>query len=181
MDDKYDVRLSRVTLLIFFIAGLFFLFAGLEIGYFHKVIGPVHVAPEKQWIYYAFLVCFIGIGGACSIQSLLYLISPPFLFCASAEGISFACGFRYNLFMIPWKYVESVGAGVDLSQPLRGQGSAGLQVTFRKSDNIPGDKPTSMGVSYFMNVMTLNIFYMSRPVKEAMEKVKEMHRKFGGS
>lgn len=181
MEDQYEIRLSRITLSLFFIAGAFFLLAGLEIGFFHTVFGPISVAPGKLWIYYAFLVCFIGIGGAAAVQSLLYLMSPPFLFRASAEGISFACGFRYNLFTIPWKYVEKVGAGVDLSQPLSGQGSAGLQVTIRKSDDIPGDKPTSMGVSYFMNVVTLNIFYMSRPIKEAVEKVQEMHRKYGGS
>ncbi|HPA73139.1 MAG TPA: hypothetical protein PKY31_12770 [Spirochaetota bacterium] len=181
MEDLYDVRLSRIAILVFLGAGLFFLLAGLEIGFLHIVIGPISVAPDRLWAYYAFLAFFIGVGGAATIQMLLYLVSPPVMFRASAEGIAFASGMRYRPYLMAWKHVESVGAGVDLSQPLSGQGSAGLQVTIRQTGEVPGDMATSIGVKYFMYVLTLNIFYMDRPVKEAVERVREMHRKFGGS
>lgn len=164
MESKNEliIRLSRIPLFFFLIFGGVFLVVGLDITFFHYVL-DFEIASDKKIYFYLFDFFAIGCGGLIVLQMLWYLIFPAVMFKANKEGIWFGCGFRYNLFNIPWEYVEKIGKGVDSVSLVANQKLiAGLQIQFKKSDKIPMGKPTSIGVSYFNYCLTLNIFYMDR-------------------
>ncbi|MBN1533589.1 MAG: hypothetical protein JXA20_13050 [Spirochaetes bacterium] len=179
-NETFEIPLSRITLFIFFIAGAFLLWAGLEIGFLHRIIGPFDVAPGRLWAYYGFLVFFIVVGGACFLRSLLYLLRPPALLRASAEGIAFATGLRYRPFMIPWRFVDTIGVGIDLSQLPSSKIQGGLQISFVNSNEIPNGLPTSIGVSYMFYTLTVRLTYMGRSMKESVEALRKMQEQYRG-
>ncbi len=174
--NTYSIPMSRIPLAVLFFAGNFFFFVGLDVGFLHSFIGPLDIDSGRIWAYYAFLFFFVAGGGAIAVQMLLYFIKPPIMLNATAEGISFGTGFRYRPYTIPWKFVDTVGAGIDLSQIPAGKIQGGLQISFKPSDEIPGMKATSIGIAYFMHTLTLSIFYMGRPVREAIEILRKMHQ-----
>jgi len=176
--DTLEIRLSRIVIALFLVAGLFFFLAGLDIGFYHWLLPEFEITPEKVWIYRLFLF-FVGCGGLVAVQMLLYLARPPVMLRADASGIAFATGMRYVPFTMGWKYVESIGLGVDptlLASNKKLQ--AGLNIRFVKSGEIPGAKATSMGVSYFMHSLVLDWFYMDTPVGESIERISALREKF---
>jgi len=180
MSEQYDVPLSRIPLFLLFLAGAFFLVVGLDLGLLHIIFPYFSIDPEKKLVFYAFLLFAVGCGGAITAQMLLYLAKPPVMFRVSPEGISFGTGFRYTLFTIPWKYVESVSFGVEPTKLLVNKRiMAGLQIAIANSPDIPSNKPTSIGVLYVFNSLTLSWIYMGRPAGEVRDKILEMKKKHG--
>lgn len=174
------VRLSRIVIFLFLIAGVFFFMAGMEIGFLHRIIPAFSIAKDKQFIYILFLVFFIGIGGVTTLQMLWYLVFPPALFTASEKGVSFATGLRYRQYLLPWKFVETITVGADITAvALNRQGAAGLQVTFKNDPSIPAGLATSMGVFYMAYTMTLSFFYMDNKnipdIKRTLEEMKQLY------
>lgn len=47
-DNILEVRVSRKLLLVLTLVGLLFLMAGLEIGYFQKIVGPEIAQKTKS-------------------------------------------------------------------------------------------------------------------------------------
>ena len=177
--DTLVIRLSRTVIALFLLAGSFFFLAGLDIGFFHWVLPVFDITPDKVWVFWLFLFFFVGCGGRIIVQMLLYLVQPPTLLRANESGIAFATGMRYVPFTIAWAYVESIGLGIDPTMlAANKQLQAGLQIRFRKSDDIPGAKATSMGVSYFMYALVLNWFYMDTPAGAAIERLTAMRERY---
>jgi len=180
-NDVYQIRLSRLPLFILFLFGAGFLFVGLELSVLHILFPGFTVAPDKTTVFYVFLVFVIGVGGLTTIQMFLYLILPPVMYRVSSEGISFGTGLRYKLFTIPWKHVDTIGGGIDLTVLVANKKIVGgLQIKFKESEEIPGLLATSIGVYYMFYIMTLSYWYMSRPIKEAISQTTEMQKKFAG-
>ncbi|MBP7737987.1 MAG: hypothetical protein KA369_18560 [Spirochaetes bacterium] len=178
--EQYDVPLSRIPLFLLFLIGLLFLVVGLDLGLFHVIFPYFSIDPEKKLIFYAFLLFAVGCGGAIVAQMLLYLAKPPVMFRVSTDGISFGTGFRYTLFTIPWKYVDSVSFGVEPTKLIANkQIMAGLQIAIANSPDIPSSKPTSIGVLYVFNCLTLSWIYMGRPTGEVRDRIIEMKKKHG--
>lgn len=178
-NDVFDIRLSRIPLFLLLCISSFLVAAGLDIGFIHAVIPPLDIDPDKKLFFWLFEFFFVIIGGVIAVQMLLYLISPPVMLRASAEGIAFGTGFRYNLFTIPWKYVDSIGGGIDMVQAVANKKIVGgIQITFKNSQDIPMWKATSIGISYVNYVLTLSIFYTGPKTSEAMEKLREMKKRF---
>ncbi len=175
-ENSFEIRLSRIPLAVLFVAGCFFLFAGLDIGFFHSVFPNIGVNPDKKWIFYLFLLFFVGCGGAIAVQMLLYLINPPVMFRASPEGIAFGTGFRYRLHTIHWKYIESIHGGADLAAA--GDLKIGLQVQFKNTNEIEGALPTSIGVVYQAYILTLSRMYMGTSVSETAGILNTMWKKY---
>jgi hypothetical protein len=178
--EHYDVTLSRLPLFLFFLMGSLFLVVGLDLALMHVLFPYFSIEQGKMLIFYAFLLFAIGCGGAIAVQMLLYMIKPPVMFRASPEGISFATGFRYNLFTIPWKYVEDVTLGMGKSKHIASrQVTADLQIIIKSSPEMPSAKATSMGVMYAFNCLTLSWTFMGRPTDKVREKILEMKKKYG--
>lgn len=177
-ESTYEIRLSRLPLLLLLCAGVFFLFAGLDIGFLHTLFPAFDVAPDKRWILYLFLLFFVGGGAAVTLQMASYLVNPPVMFRADPDGVAFGTGFRYRLQVIPWRYVETVSAGVDLSKVAAGISGVGLQIVFRQTTEIPGALATSIGVAYGGYQMSLSLVYMGRPLKEAVSVVQQMQKQY---
>lgn len=179
-NDVLEIRLSRIPLILLFFIGAFFLWIGLELALFHSLFPAFEVEESRKIVFYLFLFFAIGAGGAIAIQMLLYMIFSPVMFRASAEGISFATGFRYSLFTIPWKYVDSFGFGLEASKLIANREvMGGLQVTFTPSRDIPNMKATSIGVMYVNYCLTLSIAYMgvrSLKMKETLEAMKNRYQ-----
>ncbi len=177
--EVLDIRLSRLPLFLLLCISSFITAAGLDIGFFHVVIPALDIAPDKMLFFWLFEFFFVIIGGVIAIQMLLYLIKPPVMFRASPEGVSFGCGFRYNLFTIPWKYIENVGGGIDIVQAIANKKiMGGLQITFKNSQDIPHWKATSIGVSYVGYTLTLSIIYSGFGVSGIIEKLNAMRKKY---
>jgi len=178
-NDVFDIRLSRIPLFLLLCFSSFIVAAGLDIGFIHAVIPPFDIAPDKKLYFWLFEFFFVVIGGVIAVQMLVYLVSPPVMFRASSEGIGFGTGFRYNLFTIPWKYVDSIGGGIDLVQAVANRKLfGGIQVIFKNSQEIPMWKATSIGVSYMNYVLTLSVVYTGPGTSGALEKLKEMKKRF---
>lgn len=179
--DVFDIRLARLPLLILFIVGSGFFFIGLELTVLHVLFPNFSVAPDKRIIFYAFLFFVLGVGGAIALQMFLYLIVPPVLYRASADGIAFATGFRYNLYTIPWKYVSSIGGGIDLvALAAEKKIVGGLQIDFKESQEIPSLLATSIGARYIYYKLTLSYWYMNTSIKNAIMETEELRKKFAG-
>ncbi|MFA7686090.1 MAG: hypothetical protein WCX95_04805 [Candidatus Gracilibacteria bacterium] len=175
--NELNIKLSRIPLFLLFVTGAFFVLAGLDITFFHRVL-DFQIAADKKLYFYLFDFFMIGCGGLITLQMLWYLISPATMLKADNEGIWFGCGLRYNLFNIPWKYVENIGGGIDKISLIANQKLiAGLQIQFKKSDEIPMGKATSIGLSYFNYCLTLNIFYMNnKNIKGIVEKLNGIRK-----
>lgn len=177
--DSYEIRLSRAPLCALFVAGCLFAFAGLDIGFMHSVFPAFDIAPGKKIIFWLFLLFFVGFGTLIAVQMLLYILNPPVMFRASAEGISFGTGFRYALHAIPWRHVESIGGGIDAVQAAANRKLVGgLQITFRQSPDIPLMMPTSIGVSFVNYTLTLSWFYMGDSLSNAIEEVNALQKRY---
>lgn len=169
------IRLSRIPLFFLFIVGSLFFVAGLDIVFFHTILDFSGEDQSKSTLY-VFAFFTIGIGGLVAIQMLLYIISPPITLLATEKGLSFATGFRYKLYTIPWSYVDKIGTGIDKTiLILNKKVVAGLQIEFKKSKEIESWKATSIGVAYFNYVLTLNWFYMNN--KNTPEIIEQLVKK----
>ncbi|HDP80785.1 MAG TPA: hypothetical protein ENN21_08075 [Spirochaetes bacterium] len=175
-----EIRLSRIPLFLLFCGGLFFLAAGLDIGFFHRVIPDLQVENGRKAAFCLFEFFMIGCGGLISLQMLQYLLAPAVMMRADDKGISFGTGFRYRPFTIPWEHVAEIGVGIDrVSLIANKKIIAGFQVKFAERPDIPMMKASSIGISYINHVLTLNWAYMDRKdLKEiigAMESLKKRH------
>jgi len=159
--EVFQVRVSRLLLLLLALVGGIFLLAGLDAAVFRSVL-DWQVAPGKEIVYYAFLFFCLGIGGAIFLQCFLYFLRPPVMLEFSPEGVSFGTGMRYWPFLIPWRQVRAVELGVDPSLTAVKQLFGGAAVVFRPSPEIPGAKAVSAGIGYFNYRLTLHWFYAGR-------------------
>jgi hypothetical protein len=169
----FEIRLSRMPLAALCAAGLFFFFMGLDIGFFHKLIPAFTITPDKKIIFFAFLVFFIGFGGVIAVQMIVYLMAPPVMLRADAVGIGFGTGFRYKLYTVPWCHVTGIGTGAGATVT---NVTAGLQVSFAENDEVPSALPTSLGVSFFMNTLTLSLTYMDCSLAHAEKVLKQLQK-----
>ncbi|OHD19567.1 MAG: hypothetical protein A2086_14460 [Spirochaetes bacterium GWD1_27_9] len=178
--NELEIRLSRIPLFLLLCICSVFLFVGLELGFLHIFLKDFKVADDKIIIFYLFEFFMVICAGAAVIQMIWYLIIPAVMFKANEKGISFGTGLRYKPFTIDWKYVESIGLGIDLVNTVTTQNpQVGLQITFIKSQEIPSAKPTSIGIIYFNFCLTLNWFYMNKKnVKELKIKLEELKLKY---
>ena len=173
-----ELRLSRLPLFLLLLLLSFFFTVALDLSVLHNVIPPLDIAPDKKWIYYAFLFFMLGGGGIGAAQMLWYLLLPPVIFRADENGISFGTGFRYRPYCIPWKYVQSIGSGADaVATGFNRKMAAGLQVAFEQSSEIPAGKATSMGIFYQAWTLTLSFVYMNRKNLGALTAELETLRK----
>lgn len=176
----FEIRLARLPLFLLLIVGLCFFYVGLDLTVLHNLFTDFIVAPDNRIKFYLFLFIAFGVGGLIAVQMLLYLIIPPVLFRASAEGIAFATGLRYTLYTIPWKYVESIGGGIDVAAlAAEKKIFGGLQIKFKESPEIPGILATSIGARYVYYILTLSYWYMNTSIKNAIIKTTQLKNRFG--
>ncbi|MEW6710284.1 MAG: hypothetical protein AB1403_10720 [Candidatus Riflebacteria bacterium] len=175
--ELFEIRVSRKLLFILTVVGLIFLLAGLEIGFFHKVLGPEFGAdkPIVKWI---FVGIALLIGGAIFINCFFYLISPPVMLRVTRDKIWFGTGFRYNLFEMPARLVERIETYTQQSN-LEVDGKkaiveGGTSLYFKNDPSIPNEKVTSAGITYAN--CCLNIFsnYANIGSREAVATIKEI-------
>jgi len=152
---------------------------GLELSLLHVVFPGFRVNPDKIIVFYAFLFFAIVIGVVIMVQMILYIMKPPVMFTSSAEGIAFATGFRYNLYSVPWKYVDSVGSGFDVpGMVVQKKLIFGVVINIKQINEIPNGLPTSIGVKYEFNMLYLHWVYLGRPAREVIETVISMKKRF---
>lgn len=177
-NDVYRVPLSRLPLLFLFSIASLFVFAGLDLSVLHLLFPDFRVNPDKIIVFYAFLFFAVAIGGVIAVQMMLYIIKPPIMFQVSREGIAFGTGFRYTLYLIPWKYIDTIGAGIDMpGLAVNKKLIFGVMISIKQSNEIPGGMATSIGVKYEFNTLYLHWMYLGRPAKEVIATIEAMKKK----
>lgn len=180
--DFYSVKLSRIPLFCFLLISGLFVFMGLELSLLHVVFPGFRVNPDKIIVFYAFLFFAIAIGGIIMAQMIMYLLKPPVMFTSSADGIAFATGFRYNLYTVPWKHVDTIGSGFDVpGLVMQKKLIFGVVINIKQTDEIPNGMATSIGVKYEFNMLYLHWVYLGRPAREVIETVTSMKKRFSTS
>ena len=146
-----EVRVSRMLLLVLTLVGLLFVAAGLEIGYFQKLVGP-EFGQGKLIVRWLFLFFALIIGGLISINCFFYLIFPPLLLRVTKNTITFATGLRYKPFDVPTKLLERFQTfSQESNLEVNGKKSiveGGAEFTLKNDASIPAQLATSMGIQY---------------------------------
>ncbi|MFZ5951093.1 MAG: hypothetical protein ACOYXC_10335 [Candidatus Rifleibacteriota bacterium] len=175
--ELFEIRLSRKLLFILTVVGLVFFLAGLEIGFFHKVLGSEFGAdkPIVKWI---FVGIALFIGGAIFINCFFYLISPPVMLRVTRDKIWFGAGFRYNLFEMPAKLVDSIETYTQESNlevdGKRAMVEGGTCIHFKNDPSIPNSKATSAGITYMGYNLRIFSGYANIGSREAVAAIKEI-------
>ena len=150
-DNILEVRVSRKLLLVLTVVGLLFLLAGLEIGYFQKIVGP-DFTGDKVIVKWLFLFFSVICGGAIFINCLVYLFVPLLLLKVTPEKITFGTGLRYNPFEVSARFVEKAESFTkqsDLEVNGKRETVDGGAFLYLKNDpSIPAQLTTSMGIKY---------------------------------
>jgi hypothetical protein len=177
-NDVYRVPLSRLPLLLFLSIASLFVFVGLDLSVLHVLFPDFQINPGKIIVFYAFLFFAVVIGSIIAVQMVLYIVKPPIMFEVSSEGIAFGTGFRYTLYLIPWKYVDTIGAGIDMpGLAVNKKLIFGVMISIKQSNEIPGDMATSIGVKYEYNTLYLHWMYLGRPAKEVIATIEAMKKR----
>ncbi len=178
-NDVFELRLSRLPLFAFVCISSLFIFVGLDLAFLHILFPGFTVAPAKRTVFLVFEFFAVGICAVILFQMIQYLIKPPVFFRASSEGISFATGMRYTLTTFAWKYVDTVGGGIDVTSLVANkQLFGGLQITFKQDESIPGMSATAIGCKYIGYTLTLSWFYMNKSMKTTIEAIERLRAKY---
>ncbi len=159
--ERYEVRVSRVLLLFLILIGAIFFYVGMDYLFLHTFLNWENT-PESKVLRALFIFFFVGCGGLIVLNEGYYFIRPPLIMSISREGVSFGTGLRYRPFLIPLAYLESVDFVPSRSVTLH----------FRKSEEIPSSKATSMGVMYFNYGLSVIRPYIDRPPEEIAMRVR---------
>ncbi|MBS1198976.1 MAG: hypothetical protein H6R18_2761 [Proteobacteria bacterium] len=175
-----EVRVSRKLLLVLTLVGLLFVAAGLEIGYFQKLLGPdfIQGKPIIKWI---FLFVSLVLGGLISINCFFYLIFPPLMLRVTKETVTFAVGLRYKAFDVPAKLVERLQTfSKESDLEVNGVKSivdGGVEFFLKNDPSIPSQMTTSMGVVYYNYNLRVLSMYANKSGSEIVEAAKAILKK----
>ncbi|MBN2223620.1 MAG: hypothetical protein JW765_03000 [Deltaproteobacteria bacterium] len=170
--DVFEVRVFRLSLLIFFIIGLVFLIVGLDALIFKTILNyPPH--PGREVLYFFFKLFFVVIGGLIVWKEGIYLVRPPVMMRVSSGGISFGTGMGYEQRLFSWDYFEKAVYGIGYRMLSASPDAAvGLEVRFKKSPEIPAGLATSAGIYYADYVLWLDRRYMGTSIKKTIESIR---------
>lgn len=170
--DVFEVKVFRVSLLLFFIIGLAFLIVGLDALIFQKILNyPPH--PGREVLYFFFKLFFVVIGGLIVWKEGMYLIKPPVMMRVSTDGISFGTGMGYEQRLLPWKHFEKAVYGIGYRMLSASPDAAvGLEVRFKESPEIPAGLATSAGIYYANYALWLDRRYMGTSIKKTIEAIR---------
>ncbi len=173
--DVLEVRVSRKLLLVLTLVGLVFLLAGLEIGYFQKVLGPDFVGDRVvvKWIFLFFsVIC----GGAIFLNCFIYLFFPPLMLRVTKDKITFGVGMRYNPFDIPASLVQKAESFTQASNlevdGKRATVDGGAAIFLRNDPSIPSQKATSMGIVFYNYKLEISSTYSNMSGPEIVQRTK---------
>ncbi len=170
--DVFEVRIFRVSLLVFFIIGLAFLLVGLDALIFKKFLNyPPH--PGQELLYFFFKLFFVVVGGLVVWKEGLYLLKPPVMMRVSGDGISFGTGLGYEQRLFAWKHFEKAVYGIGYRMLSASPDAAvGLEVRFRESPDVPAGLATSAGIYYANYTLWLDRRYMGTSIKKTIEAIR---------
>ena len=172
-----EVRVSRKLLLVLTAVGLLFLLAGLEIGYFQKIVGPGFTG-DKVVVKWLFLFFSVICGGAIFINCLIYFFVPPLLLKVTPEKITFGTGLRYNPFEISARFVEKAESFTKQSDlevdGKRATVDGGAFLYLKNDPSIPSQLTTSMGIKYSNFKLEVESRYADLSGPEIVQKTKEI-------
>lgn len=176
-NNGFEVRVSRKLLLLLTVVGLVFLLVGLDIGFFHQVIGP-EFGQDKPIVKWLFLFFAVICGGAITVNCFIYLISPPLMLRVTKETITFAVGLRYNPFEVPTRLLEKVATYTQESNlEVNGKKAiveGGAELFLKSDSSIPAQKTTSMGVAYANYTIRIQSAYANISGQKIVEEVNKI-------
>jgi hypothetical protein len=170
--DVFEVKVFRLSLLVFFIIGLAFLIVGLDALVFKTILNyPPH--PGREALYFFFKLFFVVVGGLIVWKEAVYFVRPPVMLRVSAEGISFGTGLSYEQRLFEWKHFEKAVYGIGYRMLSASPDAAvGLEVRFRESPEIPAGLATSAGIYYANYALWLDRRYMGTSIKKTIEAIR---------
>jgi hypothetical protein len=170
--DVFEVKVFRLSLLVFFIIGLVFLIVGLDALVF-KAIFNYSPHPGREGLYFLFKLFFVVVGGLIVWKEGVYLVRPPVMMRVSAAGISFGTGMAYEQRLFSWDYFDKAVYGIGYRMLSASPDAAvGLEVRFKKSAEIPAGLATSAGIYYADYALWLDRRYMGTSIKKTIEAIK---------
>lgn len=176
-NGAFEVRVSRKLLLLLTVVGLVFLLVGLDIGFFHKVVGP-EFGQDKPIVKWLFLFFAVICGGVIAVNCFIYLIFPPLMLRVTKETITFAVGLRYNPFDVPTRLLESVTTYTQESNlEVNGKKAiveGGAELILKNDSSIPSQKTTSMGVAYVNYTIRIQSTYANTSGQQIVEEVNKI-------
>ncbi|HAE40461.1 MAG TPA: hypothetical protein DCG57_17785 [Candidatus Riflebacteria bacterium] len=172
-----EVRVSRKLLLVLTLVGLLFVFAAIEIGFLHVLLGS-EFGQDKPILKWLFVVFSLLVGGAISINCFIYLIVPPVMLRVTRDKISFGTGFRYNLYDIPANLLTTVETVMQESAlEVNGKKAiveGGTSLQFKMVPEIPAQLATSAGIQYQGYCLTISSTYGDLASKDIVGPVKSI-------
>ncbi len=170
--DVFEVKVFRLSLLVFFIIGLAFLIVGLDALIFKTILNyPPH--PGREIIYFFMKLFFVVVGGLIVWKEGLYLIRPPVMMRVSADGISFGTGMGYEQRLFGWDCFEKAVYGIGYRMLSASPDAAiGLEVRFKQSPEIPAGLATSAGIYYAGYALWLDRRYMGTSIRKTIEAIR---------
>jgi hypothetical protein len=170
--NVFEVRVFRISLLVFFTVGLAFFVVGLDALIFHRIF-TYTTPPGKEVLYFFFKLFFVVIGGLIVAKEGIYLVRPPVMMRVSAEGISFGTGMGYEERLFLWSHVERATYGLGYRMLSASPDAAvGLEVKFKESPEIPAGLATSAGIYYANYTLWLDRRYMGTSIKKTIDAIR---------
>jgi hypothetical protein len=177
MQDNLVVKMSRKFIAMLIAVGLLFFVVGgtLIIMWLTK---SMSFEGNKFIIFIIFEIFACGGGILIIISQIKNFIQPYTMLEVTAEGLKFATGANYKLFLVSWNLVES--SEVVSNQQLRVMDKYpvnDLVVHFKNDAKLEASMATGSGLMYMNYVLTINGIYMAVKAETISNLINSKARK----
>lgn len=180
-DRELEIRVSRRVMLIKMFMGLAFVLGGLVLAFPGRLC-EFAIPEDRVHIFKALGGATVLIGFIIALPQAYYMCRPPVMMRATGDGIFFGTGRLYRLELLEWRHFKSVSVGTGpATSASTDQPIGSLEVIFKSAPGVPCSIRTPAGISYHNYVLSLNRFYMNRPVEAIVPAIREIHGKISGA
>lgn len=168
--------MSRKLLLLLPIGGLVFFAVGLDIGFLLKVFEP-QFGADKIIVKWLFIEIATLLGGAISINCLIFFFFPPVILKVTKDKLVLASGMRYVPYEIPTKVekVEIVMKEANLEvDGKKAIVEGGISIFLKHDPSYPSQMATSMGLGNFNYVLIVSTTYSDLDSKTMLAETKRI-------
>lgn len=166
-----DFHLSRKLVLLIMFIGALFVITALDLLFFKKVLNLNENANPILKIIGPYI--FLILGGVIFLSQIQYLIKPAVMLRITPTEILFGTGLRYKLYAIPIENIQTVEieTGVSNLKVMEKERivEKSVKITFKPSQNVPSSMATSMGISYYNNILRISKPYLGESLSEVKD------------
>lgn len=167
-DEIFEVRVSRILLLVLAAVGALFVLVGCD-SIFHWFFSWEIGAAQPWYLWGLFYLFFFGAAALIFWRCVTYLPDPPLLLRVGPEGIAFGASMTYQPYLIPWRHYDSATYGVDLSDLAKLKADQGVgqlipraAICFKPDPEVPMAMATGAGLLFVCRVLVIFPAYANR-------------------